>query len=262
MPINFEELIRQYRTDEEKSKLASEQRYQAALGQLDILGQAGKTRIGRQTARQQAAATQGLITRGLGSTTITSAARRGIASDAEFQRQQLEESVAMQKAGIMERRTDVGPDLGMFANLLQMASQDRDSGQQTISGGLSAFASRGLTAFGQPFRYGGSGGGAGGDGTPDSGGDGGGGGGGITRGPFGPQATGLATPWPERGVTPTFAGSNVFMGERGTVTSGPGTEGGKTVLVRHKRTGKQTIMDADAYAKLAPGHNYRLIRRN
>jgi hypothetical protein len=115
-----------------KANRMNEERYRKILGQFETLGQAGRARIEQQTARRQAEATQSLVSRGLGGTTITSAVERGIASDAELSRQQLEESVAMQKAGVMERRTDTGPDLGMFANLLQMAGQQQQQGQSVI----------------------------------------------------------------------------------------------------------------------------------
>ena len=121
----FQDIIKQMQTAQEKANLLNEQRYQQILAQYEGLGQAGRARIEQQTTQRQAEATQSLTSRGLGGTTITSAVERGIASDAETQRQQLEESVSMQKAGVMERRTDTGPDLGMFANLLQMAGQQQ-----------------------------------------------------------------------------------------------------------------------------------------
>ena len=125
-------IINQMQAAQKKANLANEQRYQQILGSFENLGKAGRARIEQQTTQRQAQATQSLTSRGLGSTTITSAVERGIASDAELQRQQLEESVTMQKAGVMERRTDEGPDLGMFASLLQAAGQQRTGGQAGI----------------------------------------------------------------------------------------------------------------------------------
>lgn len=144
----LQDIIKQMQTAQEKANLLNEQRYQQILAQYEGLGQAGRARIEQQTQQRQAQATQSLTSRGLGGTTITSAVERGIASDAEMQRQQLEESVSMQKAGVMERRTDVGPDLGMFANLLQIAGQQQGSGRQTVFGGLGPMARRGLTGTG------------------------------------------------------------------------------------------------------------------
>jgi len=127
-----QDIIKQMQTAQEKANLLNEQRYQQILGQYENLGQAGRARIEQQTTQRQAEATQGLTSRGLGGTTITSAVERGISSDAEMQRQQLEESVAMQKAGVMERRTDTGPDMGMFANLLQQAGQQAPAQQAPV----------------------------------------------------------------------------------------------------------------------------------
>ena len=151
----FQDIIKQMQAAQEKANLLNKQRYRQILGQFEGLGTAGRARIEQQTTQRQAETTQSLTSRGLGNTTITAAASRGIASDAELQRQQLDESVAMQKAGVMERRSDVGPDLSMFANLLQSASQ----GQAAAGGMRSSFqigpmAKAGRSIFGTPFRYG------------------------------------------------------------------------------------------------------------
>ncbi len=149
-------IIAQMQAAQKKANLANEQRYQQILGSFENLGKAGRARIEQQTTQRQAQATQRLTSRGLGSTTITSAVERGIAGDAETQRQQLEESVTMQRAGVMERRTDEGPDLGMFASLLQSAGQAPK--RQTVFGGLGPMARQGLDVFGQPMgQFGGGG---------------------------------------------------------------------------------------------------------
>jgi len=132
---NFQGIFTRLQAAQEKANRANEQRYQEILKQYEGLGTAGRARIEQQTGQQQAAATQRLTSRGLGGTTITSAVSRGIASDAEMQRQQLEESVAMQRAGVMERRTDEGPDLSMYANLMQMAGQQGGQQRQVVYGG-------------------------------------------------------------------------------------------------------------------------------
>lgn len=151
----FQDIIKQMQAAQEKANLLNEQRYQQVLAQFEGLGKAGRARIEQQTIQRQAAATQALTSRGLGGTTITSAVGRGIAGEAETQRQQLEESVAMRKAGVMERRTDVGPDLGMFANLLQMAGQQQQQ-PFSISRRIGPMAAQGRDVFGQPMgRFGG-----------------------------------------------------------------------------------------------------------
>jgi len=147
----FQDIIKQMQAAQEKANLLNEQRYQQVLSQFEGLGKAGRARIEQQTVQRQAAATQALTSRGLGGTTITSAVGRGIAGEAETQRQQLEESVAMQKAGVMERRTDVGPDLGMFANLLQTAGQQRPMSIAQLPAGGNVFGQ--TDVFGRPRQY-------------------------------------------------------------------------------------------------------------
>jgi hypothetical protein len=140
------------RASQEEARKISEKQYQELLGTFSTLGQAGRTRIQQQTAQQQAASTQSLTSRGLGSTTISGAMSRGIAGEGELQRQQLEEGITQQKAGVMgqrqavtaeeqrsreqfeqwlasskagvmERKTEAGPDLSMYAQLMQSASR-------------------------------------------------------------------------------------------------------------------------------------------
>jgi hypothetical protein len=120
------DVIKQLQQAQNKANTANEQRYQDILGQYSNLGQAGMTQIGQQEQQGLASNTQGMISRGLSNTTVGDASARGISSDAELKRQQLQEGVAQQKAGVMERRTDQGPDMGMYANLLQKASQSQN----------------------------------------------------------------------------------------------------------------------------------------
>ena len=128
----FGGLFKQIQKAQKKANEANEARFQAAMKQFEGLGQAGEARIARSTEQRQGAATQNLTSRGLGSTTITSAVERGIAGDAETQRQELGERVAVQKAGLLERKTDLGPDLGMFVNLLQAAGQGQAQQSRSV----------------------------------------------------------------------------------------------------------------------------------
>jgi len=114
--------------------------YGTAMKQLETLGTAGRTRIAEQATKAQAATEQDLMTRGLASTTIRTAARGAISRDAERARQELEERVSTSKAGlltqragaelqiggmragVMERRADVGPDMALYASLIKAAT--------------------------------------------------------------------------------------------------------------------------------------------
>lgn len=145
---------------------AAGERHEQIMAQMEGLGTAGRARIKRETAQRQAGAAQQLVSRGLGSTTITSAIAGGIAREGETATQELEERVAgqrtgaisaqrgveaqlgmqqvgameragaaatqlgVQKLGMMERRTDLGPDMGQFANLIGALMQGQQ-GQGT-----------------------------------------------------------------------------------------------------------------------------------
>ena len=135
--------------------------YGAAEAQLAQVGDAAHSRI-RDTAQQQfAAADQDLTTRGLGNTTIRESARRGVNLDAQRAANELDEGLAAQRAGLLERRAgaefqagvneidtmlsrvDEPVDYGFFANLLQQASATPTGRQQiTIGPGSSTFGSQ------------------------------------------------------------------------------------------------------------------------
>jgi hypothetical protein len=119
------DIVKQLQAAQTAANKANEQRYQDILGQYDTLGKAGETRIQQNTEQAQAKSTQDLTARGLGNTTITSAASRGIASDAEASRQALQEQVASSKAKVMEAKTDQGPDMSLYSNLLQKAAANQ-----------------------------------------------------------------------------------------------------------------------------------------
>lgn len=126
--------------------------YGAASRLLSRMGAAGRTRIGETFARERATAEQDLISRGLGGTTVRSAVQRGLATAEEQSIQELQERMYGQRAGLLERRAgaemqlggmragimegraDVGPDVGMYANLMRAASAaGGDTGRATLT---------------------------------------------------------------------------------------------------------------------------------
>jgi hypothetical protein len=146
-------VLNQLQMAQTAANTANEQRYQDILGLYGGMGTAGNARIGQAEQQTQAQSTQDLSARGLGNTTITGAMNRGIANDAEFSRQQLQERVAMDKAGVMERRTDQGPNMALYANLIRGAT----AGQQTPSRpaqNIGADFNAGLPDFYRKLQYG------------------------------------------------------------------------------------------------------------
>ena len=238
-------------------------RFTEAAGQLAQLGEAGRTRIKTGATKSIAASEQDLISRGLGTSTIRMTAQRGIMSDAERARQELEEGLAAQraglserragaemqiggmKAGVMERRTDAGPDLGLFASLIQAAaaSEKADAAAakrtSTIMGPM---AQAGRDVFGQPFKYGGGGGGGLG---AQGGGISGGGGADPTGGRLAGAATGASRTFDAAGAAPAGGPGGVgFFGQQGMVSTAPAGEqpwapgaGGEASIQREPEAG-------------------------
>lgn len=258
--IDFDDILEQITASQEAANKANLERYQEmmthfeslltqvgaqgtfgqALQLMETMGTAGRQRISEQTIKAQGAAEQDLMTRGLANTTIRTTAQRGISADAERATQELEEQVAMSKAGVlgqlagaelqiggmqagaMERRVDEGPDLALYASLLEAAAATggpeatptkppEPTSTATLIGPQ---AQAGHDVFGQPFEYGAaSGGGFGGGGTP----------GGVTGGGLGGGAAGPSRVFPGGGGGggwDTGGGTGGGIGGGGNVSGG------------------------------------------
>lgn len=179
------------------------QTYDAALGDIENLGTAARERVRQQRTRASGQAEQDLISRGLGNTTVRQSVQRGIASDAELAQQNIDEQVGAQRSGIrqglagnqlqvgsmlanaIQGRNDVGPDLGLYAQLLQAAAAGDTQQRQATVGPTTPTRSlwqqsldrNALATAGQGGAGGGGsgGGGAGGSYIGNQGGSGGGG---------------------------------------------------------------------------------------
>lgn len=111
--------------------------YNDAFKNLEGAGTTAKTDIARNATRQKGAASQDLISRGLGNTTVTATNNRGIEDDAARQTAAVDESVRGQRIGLginransqmgvanlwansVLSRQNQGPDPSMYANLIQ-----------------------------------------------------------------------------------------------------------------------------------------------
>lgn len=156
--LDFDAILSRFQAAQTQANQANVQRYQQllqtlrdlqaqtgetygeALANIRGLGEAQEQRIGREATRETGRAEQDLISRGLGNTTIRESVRRGIEEDAQLNRQQLAESVALNRnallqqqvgtdvqlgqllASAIERRDDVGPNPALYAQLLQSAA--------------------------------------------------------------------------------------------------------------------------------------------
>lgn len=86
--------------------------YGQAQAALEGVGTSARQRVADTTAQSLASSDQGLISRGLGNTTIVDAAHRGIRSDAERANQAIDEQVSTQKAGLLQNRAGAELSLG------------------------------------------------------------------------------------------------------------------------------------------------------
>jgi hypothetical protein len=175
--INYDDLIAQLQQRQDRANNANRRRYQQlldtidqtsetalgsyneAMGLVDTLGHASRRDIDRGAQRTAATADQDLITRGLGNTTIRSSVQRGVEDDRAMNQLRLQESLAAQRAGLLtqraglevdlgslmaqaiEGRYDDGPDLGLYAQLLQASAAAGN--QQPINASVGGGSSTG-----------------------------------------------------------------------------------------------------------------------
>jgi hypothetical protein len=156
MADNTTALINMFKAAQTKANEANEARYQELLstyggsGQsmMSLVNQFGKTaqqRIAKSTQKQQTTTMNNLVSSGLAVPEVMGSMQKGLQSDATRQLQSAKESQTRQMAGglagkaaAIEARTDQGPDMGTFAQLLQLAAMNNQEG---ASAGAIALAS-------------------------------------------------------------------------------------------------------------------------
>lgn len=180
MPIKINKLLKQIQDAQAEANRVNKERYELGLAKLegaesslkDLYRQAGE-RMGtigaaaredvRQGARAQAAGLQQqLISSGLANTTISGTMMRGVESDRLRAMQGLQEQDAARQVGLMTQqagaqmgaaggvadfiaaRSDVGPNVGMYSDLIRAAMANQApagsgmGGGSTLAGGTSS----------------------------------------------------------------------------------------------------------------------------
>lgn len=116
----YRNLLRTQRRTERKARKQQRKAEKALKGQGDV----AKERIGRSEEQAQASATQNLISRGLGNTTIQDTVRRGISDDAELQMQGVDEMVGRNLASVYQGQAGQAESLGRLGIDTQLSRQD------------------------------------------------------------------------------------------------------------------------------------------
>lgn len=256
--FDYKSIINTYLKLQDQANAANEQRYQDILGTigaertnqgtyydqvanlLEQTGQVDRTRIGQNLQKDLASSEQDLISRGLGNTTIRQGARNDLQDRSELAQQALSEQIANQQAtltqnraqtdermtnlltNVMQARSDTGPNLDTFAQLMMQAAAGQgatDAANKKITNTRVNTAALNAPILSPSQQLaGGSGGGGSGGGTGAGFGSSGGGGG------SGGYASGVQSV----GAGQVAKGSNVNIvgGSQGVTTTSGGTGGG------------------------------------
>lgn len=179
--FDINELMKKYEDQQAAANAANETRYQGILGLLQRQGASSKLDVARSGAAERSDITQSMISRGLYSSTVMDALKNQSLERQDRENTRIDESVADRTAGVMERRTDQGPNLGLYSTLLSQAAAGY--GQQAGQQAGQSSVERGYGFAGvNPSRFSSSGGGGGGGGGGGFNISSGGGGGGSTIG--------------------------------------------------------------------------------
>lgn len=125
-----------------------------AQGLAAGMGTTGQAQIAADRTRQMGASEQGLVSRGLGNTTIRAAARRGINSDAERASQDLRERVTGQQAGLLTQQAGAQADMGRLESSAILSRQDIGPPMDLYASLIQSLAARGgLQAGAKPKTH-------------------------------------------------------------------------------------------------------------
>jgi hypothetical protein len=131
----YEQGLRALRSGRESLR----QYFDLAQQNIQNIGQAATEEIDRSARRNYATGRQGLISAGLGNTTITSSLQRGVEDDRQRQLRAVDEQRQTAIAGLAERRAgaefqtagaisdfiaardDIGPNVGLYSSLIEKA---------------------------------------------------------------------------------------------------------------------------------------------
>lgn len=153
--FDFNSIMNSYRDQQDKANNANETRYQGILSTLQNQGASAKADVARAGGEERAGIMQGSIDRGLFNTSVLDSLNNNSYQAQNRENTRIDESVADRTAGVMERRTDQGPDMGLYAGLLQSAA----SGMGALPGQRA-----GQGSVGNSFSFAGMGGGGSGGG--------------------------------------------------------------------------------------------------
>jgi len=138
---------KQFETAQEKANAANEARYKEGLGKYQqvegiydpkgTFGAGQEAAINVQKQRDVAAGMQSLVGAGMGNTTIAASLPQAWESNVGSQarlnladlRSERQAGAKVGTAGFIERRTDKAPDMGQYANLVQQANTNYNTGQ-------------------------------------------------------------------------------------------------------------------------------------
>jgi len=164
---SVQDILDELRSGTDAANAANQERLDQILALLEGTGEAAKVEAGRASAERTASGDQSLMDRGLFNTTILDSQRRREGEGLVREQNNIDTNVALQKAGVLERVTDLGPDMNTIMALLNQLGQ-----------GQGAQGGRGYNFGGvnrpdgpiDPFGSGGFGGSAGGGGGSGGGG--------------------------------------------------------------------------------------------
>jgi hypothetical protein len=115
-----------------------EQMHQQALDEAAKVGEVARERIDRDALQNLASAQQGLVSRGLGNTTVRETTRRGVEQDRQFAQRGVDEQQAQLRSGLLMQQA--GQQASQRQAMAQLDLQRQRAGYDQYMNMLSRFA--------------------------------------------------------------------------------------------------------------------------
>lgn len=160
---SVQDILNELRSGTDSANAANQARLDEILNLLTGTGESAKVEAGRASAERTAGGDQSLMNRGLFNTTILDSQRRREGEGLTREINNIDTNVALQKAGVLERVTDQGPDMNTIMALLSQLGQGQggQSGGGFNFGGINRLSGNINDSFGGSVGGGGGSGGGG-----------------------------------------------------------------------------------------------------
>ena len=129
-------VVNQLQGAQNQANQANENRYNSILGSMAGMGGAERGEIAATADKERGAIKQHMLNMGLNSSTVVGPMMNKVTEQQNSSNMKLADSLTKMRTGVMERRSDVGPDAGLYSGLIQKALGNQPMGPLSRPGSV------------------------------------------------------------------------------------------------------------------------------